>query len=507
MRLSVLAVGVLTLAIVALPAIAVEGPAHTATANLTLDDLVYGNQSDLVDLGRLVFTTPFNQYDGLGDGPFIYEYPNYIPGKRPTLQNGHTRFLRINGLDAQSCNECHVLVSHETRPPTLGIAGVGGIVSQAIIRPTMLDVADSTDNRMIYQPGHVPDLPLQHDGVADFNGRFANPPFLFGAGGVEMLAKEMTKDLQAWYQFASNHGFDGLITPLITKGVSFGYLKNVNGGVEIHLDGVGPIEIDPAHPEAALVVAPFGRKGENFSVRDFDRGATQFHFGIQPVEVLDVDPAADDQDGVDNEITPAEMGALHMFGVTNPPPVQENLSWQAAHGFLLFNLIGCSYCHRPVLRTASRYLPLAYPEVATDPDANVYREIDLLGLGFPDDPLGPGVLVPLFSDLKRHAMGNELAESLEFSGNVPYGPIEIRNDEFITARLWGIADTAPYLHDGRAPTLTDAIKAHGGEATNPRNRFVNTLNQTQRDHVIAFLMSLRTPGVIAPATLADNPVE
>ena len=65
-----------------------------------------------------------------------------------------------------------------------------------------------------------------------------------------------------------------------------------------------------------------------------------------------------------------------------------------------------------------------------------------------------GLRVELFSDLKRHDMGPELAES--FGSDL--------DARFITARLWGVADTAPYLHDGRAHTLRDAIMMNGGEA-------------------------------------------
>ena len=44
---------------------------------------------------------------------------------------------------------------------------------------------------------------------------------------------------------------------------------------------------------------------------------------------------------------------------------------------------------------------------------------------------------------------------------------------FTTARLWGVADSAPYLHDGRATTLADAIRMHGGEAEDARGAFVD----------------------------------
>jgi CxxC motif-containing protein (DUF1111 family) len=84
--------------------------------------------------------------------------------------------------------------------------------------------------------------------------------------------------------------------------------------------------------------------------------------------------------------------------------------------------------------------------------------------------------------LKRHDMGAQLAESTG-------GPLD---RQFITARLWGIADTAPYLHDGRATTLTDAILLHGGEAQAARDGFA-ALSPQGRLALLAFLRSLRTP--------------
>ena len=49
--------------------------------------------------------------------------------------------------------------------------------------------------------------------------------------------------------------------------------------------------------------------------------------------------------------------------------------------------------------------------------------------------------------------------------------------------------TAPYMHDGRATTLTEAILAHGGEGAQARQSFVTALLATQQD-LIAFLDNL-----------------
>jgi hypothetical protein len=477
----ILVLGVLVTVLLAGPAAAndPEGPAHSVTATVTqaqVETALQNGALSLTDarkLGLLVFSTPFNTYDGMGDGPFDpAEVNTRIFGHRPTLQ-GNGLSLRVNGLDAQSCNECHTIISNRTLPPTTGLAGVGGIVQNAIIMPSLIDVADSFDDRVSWVAGHTPDLPLIFDGEADYNGRFANPPFLFGGGGTELLGKEMTLDLQAKLHQAQAAPA-GTVIQLDTHGVHFGSITSLGGGaVDIQAEGV----------DDDLVVKPFGRKGENFSMRDFDRGAMQFHFGIQPVEVVGANLDVDG-DGVSNEVTVAEMSLLHVFDVSNPVPrfIPHNAS--AVTGGLVFGTIGCTNCHKPTLKTRGRWVPVASPEVANDPTANVYYAVNLVHRGFAPDPTGPGVVVPFFADLKRHFMGPGLEETFEFGG--------IPNGEFTTARLWGVADTAPYLHDGRATTLYQAISMHGGEAQGPRNNFL-ALPQFAQNALISFLKSLRVP--------------
>ena len=482
----VLLLFVLAALVLALPlAAAVEEPGHQATAGISQSALEEMLGAHLIhwrqarQLGLLVFSTPFNSLDGLGDGPFNATEWNDTAhggpvglGHRPTLQ-GNGQFLRVNGLDAQSCNECHGFVSQRTLPPTLGIAGVGGAVQNAIIMPSLIDVADSFDDRLTYAPSHDPDLPMSIDGVADFNGRFANPPFLYGGGGVELLAKEMTADLQALLAQAQAAPA-GTVISLDTHGTNFGYLVSQGGGsVDVHNEGI----------DHDLVVKPFGRKGDAFTMRDFDRGAMQFHFGIQPEELFGHADA--DNDGVTDEVSIAEMSLLHIFDVSNPRPYEERRHGEAAAGEQVFQQAGCANCHHQEITTVERSVPLSYPEVATEPFSNVYYSVNLVRVGFQPDHHGTGVVVPLYSDLKRHYMGPGLAETFERAGEIPQG-------DFITARLWGIADTAPYLHDGRATTLNQAILAHGGEAQTARDYYAN-LSTSDQSALIAFLKSLRTP--------------
>jgi hypothetical protein len=86
--------------------------------------------------------------------------------------------------------------------------------------------------------------------------------------------------------------------------------------------------------------------------------------------------------------------------------------------------------------------------------------------------------IDLHGDLRRHDMGDALAESIDEKGTGAA--------TFLTENLWGVGSTAPYLHDGRATTLGEAILLHGSEARASRDAFAAQPVASQRD-VIAFL--------------------
>ena len=113
-------IGFVLTAFWAIAGLAQEGPALPEDS-LTMERMFDGIRDGSVTLDSLrrrgmeVFTTPFNSFDGYGDGPYVGEFPSSDFGHRPTLQgNGMT--LRVNGLDAQSCNECHSFVKQSARP-------------------------------------------------------------------------------------------------------------------------------------------------------------------------------------------------------------------------------------------------------------------------------------------------------------------------------------------------------------------------------------------------------
>ncbi|WP_231741965.1 di-heme oxidoredictase family protein [Stieleria varia] len=60
------------------------------------------------------------------------------------------------------------------------------------------------------------------------------------------------------------------------------------------------------------------------------------------------------------------------------------------------------------------------------------------------------------------------------------------NQEWRTPPLWGLRDSAPYMHDGRAETVLEAIAMHDGEAAGTRDRFLS-LPLPDRQAILAFL--------------------
>ena len=212
----------------------------------------------------------------------------------------------------------------------------------------------------------------------------------------------------------------------------------------------------------------------------------RFHFGMEPVEVVGANNDHDG-DGVANEITIGEMSALAIFNTNQPPPCEVA---STRLGAWVFRSIGCAECHIPAIDTRRKVLPYQFPEVGSRPFDKVatYFTSDLSQppAGFPPASTGNGISVRAFTDLKRHDMGSELEETLHSASTA-------ENRHFITARLWGVADTAPYMHDGRATTLTEAIRLHGEEGAQASLNFFGT-SIHQRKALLSYLRGLRTPG-------------
>ena len=117
--------------------------------------------------------------------------------------------------------------------------------------------------------------------------------------------------------------------------------------------------------------------------------------------------------------------------------------------------------------------------------------------------LGP--VEGIYSDNLLHDVGVELESGAGYHDAILILPrpavpkqVEVTQQpmpgEWRTAPLWGVADSAPYLHDGRAATLEEAIGQHGGEAVGVVSRF-KASPAADRDAIVAFLGTLRAPRV------------
>ena len=68
-----------------------------------------------------------------------------------------------------------------------------------------------------------------------------------------------------------------------------------------------------------------------------------------------------------------------------------------------------------------------------------------------------------------------------------------KRGEWRTPPLWGFRDSGPYLHDGRAPDLEQAVALHGGQGAASARVFL-TISPSQRSLIQTYLNSLVAPG-------------
>jgi hypothetical protein len=367
---------------------------------------------ELYQIGGQLFMLQLARAHGLGgDGP---------PLRR--IQDG-----RRGGPDAMGCTSCHWRG---------GLAGAGDAADVALLRG---------------------------DGRRQSSAVARNPPSLAGAGLRERLALEMTARLHAQRDealaFAAEHGY-AVRVPMEAKGVAFGRLTAHPDGT---LDGSELEGIDDD-----LVVRPFGWKGTVATIRDAAEDALLVHHGMQSEHLViegDAERVGDDGeddpdgDGVIEEINEGQVTALTLFVALQELPQEEppDDPWLLglwARGRLDFEALGCAGCHVPELPLddARLRLPHRYGGPSLVLDLTSEGAEPRLHPASEDGALR----VRLYSDLKRHRMGAGLAEDRAEDG--------VPADEFLTPPLWGVAHSRPYLHDGRAPTLEDAILLHGGEA-------------------------------------------
>jgi hypothetical protein len=414
-------------------------------------------------------------------------------------------FDRLSGPDSSSCAGCH-------NGPFVGGGGD---------RATEVFVLGQRFDRITFD--HSDGIVTR--GAVDESGKFITMSTTFderktigmnGSGFIEMLARQMTADLQA----IRNATPPGMSRALVSKGISFGTIRhNADGTWDTsQVQGVCPLSLvsTGANNPPTLAISPFAQGSNVISIRQFTNNATNQHHGMQPEERfgLNADP---DGDSVVNELTAADITALSLFQATMAVPGQvipdDPAAARAAfEGREVFDRSRCNSCHVDALPLTNKgwiysepspYNPVGNLQLGPEnyPLTAPALSVDLTSNELPQPRLhaiGNVLMVPAYTDLKLHdisATSNPATdpecEPLDQNQVAGTDAFFAGNCKFITRKLWGFYNQGgAFMHHGKFTTAREAAEAHNGEALIERQAF-DALPAEQQNDLIEFLKSLQ----------------
>jgi len=419
--------------------------------------------AQLFDIGDFTFEHIFRENEGMGNA--LAGLPG-LGQPRPDFRQfpNNVHFAGFGAPEAQSCVTCHNLGGDD---------GAGDL------------------NHTIFQIG---------DGINRSSGVPRNAPTVLGNGYRQAIGAEMTIELQGELAAATAKAKStnmAVTQALTSKGISFGSLV-ANPDGTVNFAGVVGVDTVTVGAEGPLTVRPFGWKGRESTLRRFVEGGFRVHFGMQSQPSIDKNCANPnvnnfgngpdcqdpDADGVKSEITEGLLSAEAVYMGLRETPVRVPAATPAAatrasSGEALFKQIGCTNCHVQNMKLNS---PIHVEPADETGGAGIKLNLATDNkTPHPASNADGSITVELWSDFKRHDVGTLLADSKPFN--------QIAANQFITPPLWGIADSAPYLHDGRAPTLSDAIIQHAGDALSVEQAY-GRLTADQQAQIQEFLGTL-----------------
>jgi hypothetical protein len=203
-------------------------------------------------------------------------------------------------------------------------------------------------------------------------------------------------------------------------------------------------------------IGRFGWKAQVATLGEFVLSACANELGLEvPGHPQPTSPFEPDVVAKSLDLTQRECDALAAYVRDLPAPVQlipssPSGSRAVEDGRRLFASIGCAACHTPSL----------------------------------------GPIEGIYSDLLLHDIG--LDDGAVYYGSETVSPGAARASEWRTPPLWGVRDSAPYMHDGRAGTLAEAVALHGGQGAQSARAF-SELSEREKRQVLSFLRSLSAP--------------
>lgn len=310
---------------------------------------------------------------------------------------------------------------------------VTGTLHMSAISPDFLETMNRVDNQLPATSKPSLDDLKKASTVSSTLFSQRNTPALFGAKKIDEITDRDIIAIARWQQ--------------LSQGMTTSNSETTPVGRVLFTDGK---------------VGKFGWKSQTPSLLEFVQGACANELGLsnpnqpQPKSIarLDYQPK---RGGTDLTLKQCQQMEAFIAALPAPERVQpadEKEAERAHKGEALFQSMGCATCHVP----------------------NV------------------GTVYGIYSDLLLHRMGRDL--EAQGSYNTPQNDGDPGStplpDEWRTPPLWGVADSAPYLHDGRALTLADAIRLHDGQGAGASRAF-RTATAAERDQLISFLKTLRAP--------------
>ena len=183
-------------------------------------------------------------------------------------------------------------------------------------------------------------------------------------------------------------------------------------------------------------IGKFGWRGQFATLKEFTAAACANELGLGNPLMPQAKPLGQPNYPASKpDLDDTQFAALVAFIDTLPRPIEVLPKGSAdrvaaAHGKELFRAIGCAICHVPDLGGVE----------------GIYTDFLLYELDDPPPTGGGG----------GSYYGNQGVPPIPPPENLP------RPSEWKTPALWGVADSAPYFHDGASATLEDAILRHLG---------------------------------------------
>ena len=330
------------------------------------------------------------------------------------------------------------------------------------------------------------------DPTAD-KGRVLQPNGAGGEGDVSIASwTETAEGLRTPnYQFSDGTPatFSARIAPRL---VGLGLLEAIPEASILALADENDANGDGISGRVNMVVDPenasltrlgrFGWKATASSVRHQTAGALNTDIGVRTSVLPNPDCGSEQTNCGENSPMMPDENLDKLVTYLSTLGVRPQRVWKSGvedttvlQGRDVFGSIGCVDCHTETFQTSS-YHPLAEVRNQT---------------------------VHPYSDMLLHDMGPDLADNL--------GDGLASGSEWRTTPLWGLGLAAcvtggvtnptgaeggeictphhAYLHDGRARTIDEAVRWHGGEGDASKQAYEN-LSATDKDSVLAFLNSL-----------------